>query len=73
MRRTPIALIVLFSSVSVLNLATPAASSPVCLAGGSDNSMRCDYVSLEQCRASASGGVGYCVENPTSVFNAQAS
>jgi len=73
MRKTPIALIVLFSSVSVLSLATPAASYPLCLTGGSDNSMRCDYTTLEQCRASASGGLGYCVGNPASVFNAQAS
>jgi len=75
MRRTPIVLIVLVSSVSVLNLVTPAgaASNSVSLAGGSDNSLRCDYASFEECRASASGGLGYCVANPASAFDAQAS
>jgi hypothetical protein len=75
MRIAPVALIVFVSSVSVLNLATPAraASYPVCLAGGSNNALRCNYASFEECRASASGGLGYCVENPASVFNAHAS
>jgi Protein of unknown function (DUF3551) len=75
MRRTPVALIVLVSSVSVLSSASPAksASHPVCLAGGSDNALRCDYANFEECRATASGGLGYCVANPASVFNAHAS
>jgi hypothetical protein len=75
MRRTPIALIVLVSLVSVLNLETAAraASYPVCLAGGSNNALRCNYANFEECRASASGGLGYCVANPASVFNAHAS
>jgi hypothetical protein len=75
MRRIPVALIVLVSSVSVLNLATPAraASDPVCLTGGSDNALRCNYANFEECRAIASGGLGYCVRNPASVFNAHAS
>jgi hypothetical protein len=75
MRRTPVALIVLVSSVIVLSSANPAkaASYPVCLAGGSDNALRCDYANFEECRATASGGLGYCVANPMSVFNAHAS
>jgi hypothetical protein len=75
MRRTPIASIVLIGSVSVVNLATPAraASYPVCLAGGSNNALRCNYANFEECRASASGGLGYCVANPASDFNAHAS
>ena len=75
MRRTPIALIVLVSLVSVSNLVTSAmaASYPVCLAGGSNNALRCNYASFQECRASASGGLGYCVANPTSVFDAHAS
>ncbi|WP_354082032.1 DUF3551 domain-containing protein [Bradyrhizobium sp. S3.3.6] len=43
------------------------------MAGGSDNALRCDYVNFEECRATASGGLGYCVANPASVFNAHAS
>jgi len=56
-------LIVLVSSVSVLNLATPAraASDPVRLTGGSDNALRCDFANFEECRATASGGLGYFV------------
>jgi len=75
MRRTPIASIVLVSSISVLNSANlaRAASYPVCLAGGSNNALRCNYANFEKCRTSASGGLGYCVENPASVFNAHAS
>jgi hypothetical protein len=74
MRRTPVALIVLVSSVSALSSANPAtaASYPVCLAGGSDNALRCDYANFEECRATASGDLGYCVANPASVFNAHA-
>jgi hypothetical protein len=75
MRRIPLALIVLVSSVSVLNLATPAraASDPVCLTGGSDNALRCDFANFEECRATASGCLGYFVRNPASLFNAHAS
>jgi hypothetical protein len=75
MRRIPVALIVFVGSVSVLNLATPAraVSYPVCLAGGSDNTLRCNYPSFEECRASAFGGLGNCVGNPAAVFNVQAS
>jgi hypothetical protein len=75
MRRTPIALIVLVSLVSVSDLATSAmaASYPVCLAGGSNNALRCNYANFEECRASASGGLGYCAANPASVFDAHAS
>src|ERR1700759_3524071 len=73
MRRTPIGLIALVTSMSASNLATPARAASVCLAGGSDNSLRCDYASFEQCRASASGGLGYCVVDPAAVLNAQAS
>jgi hypothetical protein len=71
MRRKPVAVIVLVSSVSVFNLATPAraASDPVCLTGGSDNALRCDFANFEECRATASGGLGYFVRirRPSSV------
>jgi Protein of unknown function (DUF3551) len=59
--------------VSALGTALPAgaASYPVCLSGGSNNALRCNYANFEECRASASGGLGYCVANPASAFNAQ--
>src|SRR5258708_9078900 len=69
MRRIPVAVIVLVSSVSVFNLGTPAraASDPVCLTGGSDKALRCEFANFEECRATASGGFGYFVRNPTSL------
>jgi Protein of unknown function (DUF3551) len=75
MVRTHIALIVLVSVVSVLNQATSAmaASYPVCLTGGSNNALRCNYTNFTECQASASGGLGYCVANPALVFNAHTS
>jgi hypothetical protein len=75
MRRTPIALIVLVGLVSVSNPATSAmaASYPVCLTGGSNNALRCNYANFTECQASASGGLGYCVANPASVVDAHAS
>jgi Protein of unknown function (DUF3551) len=53
----------------------PAAAEtyPVCLAGGPSNSVLCDYASLAQCQATASGGLGYCVMNPASASDAYAS
>lgn len=55
--------------------ATPAgaATYPVCLAGGQNNAIRCDYSNLEQCQATASGGLGYCVTNHGYTSNANAS
>jgi len=75
MRRTPIALIALVSLVSVSNLAPSAmaASYPVCLTGGSNNALRCNYANFTECQASASGGLGYCIANPASAFDAHAS
>jgi hypothetical protein len=60
------ALTVLCLTTGSLELATPsvAGSYPICLTGGDPNSSRCDFSSLEQCQASASGGLGYCVRNP---------
>jgi len=58
--------------VSLLNVWTPASAEtyPVCLAGGPDNTLRCDYANLEQCKATAAGGLGYCVSNPGYISNA---
>jgi hypothetical protein len=65
MPRFQIALAALLTSTSIFYLATQASaeSYPVCLAGGADDTLRCDYANLEQCRASASGGLGSCVAN----------
>jgi hypothetical protein len=70
----PIALMAFVAWASILGAAAPASaeSYPVCLAGGESNSLRCEYANLEQCRATASGGLGYCVTNPALAFDAYA-
>ena len=69
-----IALMALLTLASIFIAAAPARaeSNPFCLAGGEDNALRCEYATLEQCRATESGGLGYCVVNPASTFNAYA-
>ena len=75
MRRFPIILAALLASACILAEATPAIAEtyPVCLADGSANTLECDYASLAQCRATASGGLGYCVTNPGYTLGAYAS
>jgi hypothetical protein len=76
MRQVLIALAALFTLASTFSPVAPARAQtyPVCLAGGSDeDGMRCDYTSLDQCRATASGIGGSCVINPASTANAFAS
>jgi hypothetical protein len=50
-----------------------AATYPVCLVGGTTDVRQCDYANLAQCRATASGGLGYCAANPEYASNAYAS
>ena len=75
MRRFLIALAPVLASACIFSAATPAGAEtyPVCLAGGTTDALRCDYANLEQCRATASGGLGYCVTNPGYTSNAYAS
>ena len=72
-RRNLLTLAALLSSASVFGVATPASAVtyPVCLAGGEAATLQCDYASLEQCQAAASG-IGYCAMNPAYSFNAYA-
>lgn len=60
------ALAALCLTTGSLELTTPsiAGAYPICLTGGDSNTLRCEFSSLEQCRASASGGLGSCVRNP---------
>jgi len=70
MRRYLIALAAFAISASIPGLARAVPEAyPVCLAGGSADALRCDYTNLEQCRATASGGLGYCVSNPAYTSN----
>ncbi len=62
----PVALMVFLALASACIAAAPAKAKayPVCLTGGEDNAMQCEFATLGQCRATASGGLGYCVVNP---------
>jgi hypothetical protein len=75
MRRSLTSLAALLAVACINGGATPAHAEtyPVCLAGGSANALECDYASFAQCRATASGGLGYCVTNPGSTLGAYAS
>jgi hypothetical protein len=66
MRREFFLSAVLLAFWTAVDHATPAfaQADSVCLSGGSDNSLRCDYSGMEECRMAASGGLGYCVSNP---------
>jgi hypothetical protein len=61
----------LFSSMILLALGmgldcttSTGAQSYVCLSGGNDGTLRCDYATMDQCRAAASGGLGECEPDP---------
>src|SRR3954454_16988783 len=63
----------LLTSGSAFGVATPASAVAylVCLAGGEAATLQCDYRSLQQCRAAASG-MGYRATNPAYASNAYA-
>lgn len=48
-----------------------AAQRAWCIEGGSygRGSLDCTYYNLQQCRASASGAGGYCIQNPALAFD----
>ncbi|MGJ4889350.1 DUF3551 domain-containing protein [Bradyrhizobium sp. HKCCYLS3077] len=48
--------------------AASAASNKWCVDYGSANSLECEYQTLAQCRASASGAGGECTANPDLLF-----
>jgi hypothetical protein len=75
MRRVPILLATLLTSLCIYGATAPARAEgyPVCLAGGSANTVECDYATLAQCEATAAGGLGYCIASPGYALNANAS
>jgi hypothetical protein len=75
MRRILNVLAPLLASACIFSGTTQASAEtyPVCLAGGTTDALLCDYASLAQCEATASGGLGYCVTNPGYTSNAYAS
>ena len=68
MRRFIIALGALAAMAGAGQLATPASAEidyPYCRdRGGGEYNMRCDFTTLEQCQATASGLGGSCSLNP---------
>jgi Protein of unknown function (DUF3551) len=75
MRRVPLILAGLLASVCIYSATAPAHAEgyPVCLEGGSANTVECNYTTLAQCQATAAGGLGYCVASPGDALNAYAS
>jgi hypothetical protein len=75
MRQVPVLLATLLTSACIYGATAPARAEgyPVCLAGGSANSLECNYATLAQCQATAAGGLGYCVTSPGYALNAYAS
>jgi hypothetical protein len=69
-----VALIAFLAMTSVFVAAKPASaqSYSVCLTGD-ENGTRCDFASLAQCQATASGGLGYCEMNSANASNSYVS
>jgi hypothetical protein len=65
----------LLASACMFSTATPARAEgyPVCLTGGGNDTVQCDFASLAQCQATASGGLGSCSANPGYASTAYAS
>ncbi len=38
---------------------------PVCLIGGASDQRQCEFANIDQCQATASGGLGSCAPNPS--------
>jgi hypothetical protein len=78
MRRSIVALGALIAAAGIFQMPTPAKANidyPFCRAGkgeGGYGTARCDYSTLEQCQATASGLGGFCVTNPNYNSNANA-
>ncbi len=70
----PAVLVAVLALGSLCIAAAPARaeSYPACLTGGENNALQCEYANLEQCRATASGGLGYCVVNPATASGSYA-
>jgi uncharacterized protein DUF3551 len=69
MQNVLLALLTVIAAVVIApGSAATAAEYPVCLFGGTSDQMQCEFVNVEQCRATASGGLGYCAANPAFGF-----
>jgi hypothetical protein len=75
MRRYLIILAPLLASACMFSATTPARAEgyPVCLTGGGNDMVQCDFANLAQCQATASGGLGSCSVSPGYASSAYAS
>jgi hypothetical protein len=68
MRRLVLIAAAVLTSLGSFRMVSPARAEiyyPVCLAGQADDkAVQCEFTSLDQCRASASGTGGSCFTNP---------
>jgi hypothetical protein len=75
MRQSIIALGAFITAASIFGAAPARADYPFCRskgAGGAGYGTRCDFTTLEQCQATASGMGGSCIMNPYYVANSPA-
>ena len=67
MRWRVLAFAAVFIAICSLGTVPPASAEtyPVCMAGGFDSrALHCDFSDFDQCRATASGIGGSCIQNP---------
>ena len=68
MRRLVLIVAAFLTFLGSFEMVSPARAEiyyPVCLAGqGDDKAVQCEFTTLDQCRASASGTGGSCFPNP---------
>jgi Protein of unknown function (DUF3551) len=68
--RIRVLLLTVLAAVALAVATSPSASAqtatvyPWCVLQNGACSSDCSYATIEQCRATASGGVGFCYQNP---------
>jgi hypothetical protein len=70
MWRGLVLLVAVVALETAFDCATGASAQPYCR--HTDGAVRCDYSSLHQCQATASGGLGFCEKNHFHANNARA-
>lgn len=67
-------LAILGAVLSGLWAVSPVSAEPIyryCMIGTPEMGRSCTFSTLQQCQATASGGVGFCQENPAYAANAR--
>jgi hypothetical protein len=68
------ALLILGAGLGSLSMIAPARAEPsyrYCMTGTPNMGRDCTFTTLQQCQATASGGIGFCHENAAYVANAR--